>query len=357
MSKKLIFAVDKGSYNLSNHIGVRKKVESQIAAFKKSGLDVSLYQYEWANGIPDIKLPSDTDILFFRTTSPSVKLCMMLKRFKKDIPGLRIVMEVPTYLKGAKEKNRSIKRIINESLGELLWHTCLDKIVLIMNDDLDKLYDVPVIHATNGIFFDSIRPRKAHEDDTVNLIAVSGCYYWHGYDRILRGMGEYYKGSPDREVNLYIVGDGDKVDEYISIAREYDLYEKHIFLCGVLDGEKLDDMYDKCDIALESFGGHRNNCLYSSSLKSREYAAKGMPIVTAIPLLDYENETTEKWIMKCPADESPIDIKSIVDFYDRIYHGDPSITKAKVPDMIRDGYRQLCDIEFTHKDVIDYLIG
>lgn len=56
--------------------------------------------------------------------------------------------------------------------------------------------------------------------------------------------------------------------------------------------------------------------LRASTLKAREYAAKGLPFITSLKLDIFENE---KFVLHVPADESNIDVNEIVAFYDELY--------------------------------------
>lgn len=130
--------------------------------------------------------------------------------------------------------------------------------------------------------------------------------------------------------------------------------DKHVFFTGVLTGAALDDVYNKCDLAVGSFGAHRKGLKLSVSLKSREYVAKGLPIVTSVDM-DIENENTDKWFLKYPADESMLDINRIVEFYDKVYLDNSVAGKSEVAEKIRDDFRPLCNINDTFKGVIDYI--
>ena len=85
---KLVYAVDKGSFNNADHAGVNIKVNSQILQMKKMGLEVELQQYEWRGGYPQIHIDEDTDFLYFRRIESSVKL---LKKLILSNPHLFII--------------------------------------------------------------------------------------------------------------------------------------------------------------------------------------------------------------------------------------------------------------------------
>ena len=81
----------------------------------------------------------------------------------------------------------------------------VDRIYTYSEDN--QIWGIPTICSSNGIDFDLVSIRKVEKKrESINLIAVAGLAKWHGYDRILRGMGEYYKeGCPkfDYPQNMY----------------------------------------------------------------------------------------------------------------------------------------------------------
>jgi hypothetical protein len=51
----------------------------------------------------------------------------------------------------------------------------------------------------------------------------------------------------------------------------------------------LNDIYNISDIAIDSLGRHRSNVMYNSTLKGKEYCAKGLPIVSGVKTeFDYD---------------------------------------------------------------------
>ncbi|MFK5655764.1 hypothetical protein ACIA4K_04025 [Lactobacillus delbrueckii subsp. bulgaricus] len=61
-----------------------------------------------------------------------------------------------------------------------------------------------------------------------------------------------------------------------------------VSMVGKKEKEELDYYYNICDIGIDSMGRHRSNVYYNSSLKGKEYLAKGLPIVLGVTTeLDY----------------------------------------------------------------------
>lgn len=356
---KLVFAVDKLSFNDIDHIGVVKKVESQLRLFEKNGIDSTLCQYTWEGGYPQIEIDSDTDILYFRRIESSVKLIVKLCELKKKSPKLRIIMEIPTYPFAAEERGSiSLKKKVNRYVGDMLLKKYVDRLVLISQQDIKTLYGIPTFCVKNGVDFDMVPLREITDDNNVDneihMICVSGCYFWHGYERLIEGMHNYYeRGEGLEKVVLHFVGEGSCLNDYISLAERYGLKDDKIIFYGVKSGVELDQIYNKCDIAIECLASHRKNIFLSSSLKSREYAAKGLPMIAA-NAIDINNDITQMYFKIFQADETPIDVEGIIDFYHGIYDGNQ---KRDIAKTIRDTFYAFCDWEFVYKPVIDYLIN
>lgn len=348
---RLVYAVEKVAFESDNHIGVRKKVYSMMRYFERNGINSKLCEYEWRRGFPTMEVTADTDILYFRHLVPTVKIVLKLFGLKKSKP-IKIIMEVPTYpFEGEQVPNRSIKKRISEFAGKKMFRFVVDKIVIIgSGEKIKKLYGVSVIHANNGVCFEEVPISKCLEkDNQLDLIAVSSCFFWHGYDRLIRGMHEYYSGIYDIKVNFHIVGDGECLAEYEELAEEKGLLDTHVFTYGNLEGEKLDKLYDKADIAIDCLACHRKKVSYVSALKVREYAAKGLPIITATRM-DIYNDNTKKYIMELASDESNIDIRSILEFYSRFKEKGNILNQR-----IRETFRPYCEWENTFDRVVQYM--
>lgn len=355
----LVYAVDRKSFNDVNHVGVVKKVEAQIRVFEKNNIFTTMCQYDWIGGYPQLEVEEGIDVLYFRRIEPSLKFLSKLYQIKKLNSNMKIIMEIPTYpFMGEEKSSIAIKRRLNRTIGEKFLYKYIDRIVLIGSNE-KELYGIPTICIKNGVDFEKERLRRIDKNNTfdndIHMICVSGCYFWHGYDRVIEGLKQYYgKEEPvKRKVYFHVVGEGDCLAQYKELAQKYNLHEDVVKFYGRKIGEELDVIYDQCDIALECFANHRKDIYHSSSLKSKEYVAKGLPIATSIDL-DICNKDTEKFIRMFPANEEPLDINEIIDFYDNIYQ---QRNKQEVAKEIREAFQQECDWKYTFADVIEYIKG
>lgn len=350
---KLVYAVEKEGFNHANRVGVRKKVHSMMRFFELNGISPTLCEFVWERGFPTINIDNDTDILYFRRLEPSIKLFLKLYGLKK-MKKIKIVMEIPTYpFEGEGRVLQSRIKRCSKWMGEKLLRFAIDRIVIVGSGEAIKsLYSIPVIHANNGIFFDDISvSTKEIEKGSLNLIAVSSCFFWHGYDRLIKGLEDYYKSSYKKEINFHVVGAGDCLEEYRAMAKAADLLDKHIFFYGKLEGNELDDVYDMADMAIDCLACHRKKVSYVSALKVREYAAKGLPFATANKV-DVYNDVTKEYILELPADETNINIYNIVEFYEKL-----DSKAGNLHQMIREAFRPYCEWDIAYADVIKYLIS
>ncbi len=350
----IIYAVDKNSFDNKNHLGVVKKVESQMNQMRQMGASVELCKYFWENGYPQIKVKKDTDVLYFRKIDHSIKFIKKLKSIKKTNSNIKIIMEIPTYPYHLEIKDKlSIKRKVSLILGKILMHRYIDVIVLIAEDKtIKRLFNIPVIHIDNGIEYDKVSLKKNNTSNNkqINLLCVSGCYFWHGYDRLIEGMHNYYESNPQMDVILHVAGEGECLSQYKDLASKYGLIDDKIYFYGNKSGEELDRLYDISNMAVDCLGAHRKGLYYTCSLKSKEYVAKGLPFITSVRS-DMYNEKTKEFIHMFPADETPIDVNEIIRFYNGIYIND----NINMTENVRNTFYPYCDWKIMYKPVINYL--
>jgi len=294
------------------------------------------------------------DFIYIRRFIPTnYGLIQLLKRIKYYNPSCKIIYEIPTFPYDFEHK-KSLKSKIILLIDKIFRYSIskyVDRIVTYSNHD--KIFGVKTIKIINGIKCANIPVvnNKICKTKIINLIAVANFSFWHGYERIIRGLNNYYlKDSVYYEVNLHLCGDGLEIDKYKTLVNKYNL-EKHVFFHGFLSEKYLDEVYDECCIGVSSLGGHRKNLYLSSELKSREYLARGLPIISSIKI-DCIPEHFE-YCMYVPEDESNIDINKIIEFYEKIYL---KSNKLNVNMIIRDFAEKNIDVSVTMRPIINYII-
>ena len=88
-----------------------------------------------------------------------------------------------------------------------------------------------------------------------------------------------------------------------------------VIVHGIVTGEALGDLYNNCHVAVGTLGIHRKGLTQGSTLKSREYFARGIPYIIASPDPDIPNDYP--FIYMVPLDDSPVCIDRIIEFAQR----------------------------------------
>jgi len=284
----------------------------------------SLTNYILSNGFEFVYIRS-----FYNTNPPLLK---MFKRLKAA--GIKIVIEFPTYPYDTEVKSCHFKYRF------IFWLNRIYRSRLKNNVDRAVTFtDYPFIHGvkticiSNGIDFDNIK-LKSQQNDTkskINLIGVAEIHYWHGFDRIIKGLGEYYKHQRDLEVHFNIVGDGVPKDVKMLVQLSKDLkVEKYVHFLESKFGDELDQLFESSDFGIASLARHRSGITKIKTLKNREYAARGIPFIYSEIDEDFEDMP---YILKAPADESFIDINKIIEFY-RSLKMSPSEIRESIVDTL-----------------------
>lgn len=231
-----------------------------------------------------------------------------------------ICLELPTYPYEDENKygvlskmKMAVDRIYRRQL-----HKYIDFIVTFYGGN-ETIFGIPVQVVPNGFDFSAMAlVTQPLPEDGIHIIAVSSMREWHGYERFLAGMHAYYRdqSANKRNIILHLVGNGREYGKYKTLVEQYGL-QQHVILEGAMHGEKLDALYEQCALGIDSLARHRSGIDVLSSLKSREYGAKGIPIINSCKI-DIIGEDFP-YLLRVPADETPIDMDSVASFYDRCF--------------------------------------
>lgn len=351
---KALFLIFHG-FDASN--GISKKISYQLNALKACGMEAHIcfmdekgskrrivddqVIIDYGNGtwgkiqkriefgsIVSYAKENHIDFVYIRSNhNANLFTIRMVRRMKKA--GMKVVMEIPTYPYDDEYVNKSMQRqIIQDKLFRYRLARQLDAIVTFSEEDY--IFGQQTIRISNGIDFDSVR-RKATQNDTcqeLNLIGVAEIHRWHGFDRLISGLAAYYSVPRDYKVVFHVVGyffSPIEEQEITNIIREHHL-EQYVILYGKKHGLELDAIFDKCDFGVGSLGRHRVGIDHIKTLKNREYAARGIPFIYSESDSDFDDKP---YVLKVPADETPVDIEQIVRF-----HRQMTMTPQQIRDSI-----------------------
>lgn len=326
--------------------GISKKISYQLDAFKNNGHEVHLC-YMDENGskkrmvdnkvianygsgkkgkilkriefgsIVGYAIKERIEFIYIRSNHNANPFTIhMVRRMKKK--GMKVVMEIPTYPYDQEYFDKWMQRqLIQDKLFRKLFANQLDAIVTFTEEK--TIFGQRTINISNGIDFDSVRMKKNNQRprNEFHMIGVAEIHRWHGFDRVIKGLAEYYSTPKEMKVYFHIIGyffSPIEEEEITRIIKENHL-ESYVLLYGKKHGKELDDIFDQCDFGIGSLGRHRVGISDIKTLKNREYAARGIPFIYS------ENDTDfdmKPYILKAPADETAINIEKIIQFYQHL---------------------------------------
>ena len=346
---KILFLVYHG---FSPHSGISKKIHYQVKGLKENGHDTRLCYYDFSpeghrcryvdgNIIKDygtgnlaaIRQRFDYDCIYdycmregiefvyarcFQNANPW--LISFFKKLRKA--GIHAVTEIPTYPYDQEFQHFELKIRLELKIDQLFRKKLYQQMdALVTFSDAECIFGQRTIRISNGVDFDSIPLHNCQLsilNSQLNLIGVAEVHDWHGFDRVMTGIGEYYRqklvaNNHKPEIFFHVVGGvhpNRMTNVFMPIIKKYGLHEKIIFH-GQLFGDELTKVFNQCQFAIGSLGRHRSGITVIKTLKNREYATRGIPFIYSEQDSDFDNQP---YVLKAPADESPIDIQKIVDF-------------------------------------------
>lgn len=350
---KILFLIYHG---FSEHSGISKKIHYQIKGLRENGHEVHVCTYyiredghrvrmidddvvlqdfgsgRWAaikqrfsyKELTDYVIENGFEFVYarsFHNASPAT--VRMFKRFKAH--GIPSVMEIPTYpydqeYAGTTSWENKIKLALDKLYRRKLAAQ-VNAIVTFTNDK--EIFGQRTICISNGIDYDHIplQQKLPHPDKEVHLIGVAEVHYWHGYDRLIAGLGEYYQKPHEKEVFFHIVGgvadsemhDSEHAKGFHELIQKYGI-EKYVIFHGPKFSKDLDSLFNQADFAIGSLGRHRNGITRIKTLKNREYAARGIPFIYSEMDEDFDKMP---YVIKAKADESPINVDKITEFIEK----------------------------------------
>lgn len=293
-----------------------------LSKIKKRIEYISVANYVIDNDIKFVYMRSDHNASFFL-----INAIKMMRRH-----GVKVVMEIPTYPYDVEYIGWAMKkRLIQDIIFRRKLASHLNAIITFTEEKL--IFGQKTICISNGIDFNCIS-QKQHLNDTskeLHLIGVAEIHIWHGFDRVLRGLVRYYSENPTYKVYFHIVGyfySNTEKETIISLIEKLGI-SKYVILHGKQHGNDLNNIFESCDFGIGSLGRHRVGITSIKTLKNREYAARGIPFIYSESDSDFDDKP---YVLKAPADESPIDIISIVNFY-RSLTISPSEIRKSINDL------------------------
>lgn len=290
---------------------------------------------------------NDADFLYIRQVYHDASFVRYLCAIRRQNPKIKIIYEVPTYPYLTEQKTSRANAAFRKK--EARWCVraakYMDRIVTFYGQN--EIWGVPCIKLINGFDFSQVELPERPAPKDVQIISVAATAFWHGYDRLIEGIHQYYENGGTENIVYHVVGT--VLPELQKMVRDYHL-EEHVIFHGRQSGEALRKLYAQCYLGVDVLGGHRKDYPVSSSLKSREYAAYGLPILTASPV-DYLPKDCPYQLL-VPYDDSAIDIEKVLAYYHSLHKVSDGNELAR---GIRAFAETRCDMSAAMKPAIDYI--
>ncbi len=329
--------------NLSNKSGTTIKMIGQMGAMKRAGMNVEpIYpsdgkimfrgdQVGHYSIIPyygffdmlkklyqaalEIAEMGDITNFYIRFSIFDWSFYNFVKKVKQK--GCHVFLEIPSY---PYEQEYDKKNIIKKNallIDRIFRHGItkyIDAIFTPSEFSENTIFNIPAFRFGNGIDPESITPRKTHisPQKTLRLIGVAKLSSWHGYDRVISGISEYYQKGGNYDVIFNLVGYGPEFKKLKELTLRLNL-EKRVIFHGHKFGKELDKIYEESDVGVDAIGVHRKGLRKISSLKSREYCLKSIPFITVENIDD--DFTDNKYCIKVKPDDTQISIDFVVEKY------------------------------------------
>ena len=265
------------------------------------------------------------DFLYIRYPLALPSFLGFLRHAKRSNPKMVVVVEIATF--PYRREFQSLKRrvlLLLDDLGRGRLKHYVDAIVTFYGQS--EIFGIPCIPLRNGVEVDRVRLRHAKPfRGELAMIAVGNVAERHGLDRVLHGMSSYMNQPLAKRITLHLVGDGPAMPELTALASQLRVAD-HIRFHGLKSGADLDAVFDEADVALDSLAIHRLHLPCSSSLKAREYCARGIPFVLASDDPDFPADLP--FVHRVPSDDSPLDVCALVDFCDGLQQSNPAVDQS-----------------------------
>lgn len=328
-------------------IGITKKIKAQIKTLRKLGLEVYYTSYVDDGAV----VVGNNDEVIYKQTYPfqwgpfkryyrrfllirTATKFINSNRFNFDLGYLRWHTFDKPYL-GMLEslKSRGATNIIeahawtpDQEYKDLIgrYENFMDRnysqyakkyvsLVAAMSD-YDNIWGIKTVKVDNAVDLETVKPRSWKKDtEKLRIISVSNEYNYHGYDRLVKGLKLYYDNGGTRKIETHFVGVF--MPSTKKLVNDLGL-DDYVVFHGKMFGDELDELYNNSDLGIGALAHHRIGMYSGSSLKTKEYFAKGLPFIYGWKEPAFDE--SYPYALKIELNEEPLDINKVLEFYDGI---------------------------------------
>lgn len=348
--------------------GVLSKINNQIIYMKQCGITANLCYAQHQNKsilsksceylVPffpsstswkSISIDKTDKFLYIRRPSYiSNDFIVFLKQIKNKFPNIYILLEVPTY--PYEGEYRGIRHVIllKDRYNRNRLGTVVDNIVDIFNNN--QLFGIDTIKIQNGVVVDSaFKKLPTRNTNDIKMVCAACFNFWHGMDRLIKGIYLYYNSGGSRLITLDLIGNGDEVSNYKHLVENLGL-SRFIHFMPAVNSNKLYKLYSNYNLGVESLGRFRTgNISINSSLKSRDYLNAGLPFIGE-GNVDVLMDSNYPYYFQVPSNDEPVCIDDVISFFDSIYDANE---EERVIDTIHNFAYDNVDLHITFSPVVE----
>ncbi len=302
---------------LENEISTNtSKLKHKRIIKSKNIFDEMFLIKEFVNNFKEIVNTVKPDIVYIRRIVPITPWILGLIDWLRK-KNVYVAYEYPTY--PWKREMIVTRKKLFYYIDSFLYEKLFSKVnQLVVFGEYDGSHP-KVVETMNGVDVKKFGTHfKKRSDNHLTLIAVGHIMPQHGYDKLIKGLGEYYKNpNRKRKVFINIVGpEGNGVD-LKALATSYNV-EKYIKFWGFQTGVHLDEIFDESDIGVDCLALNRiETTNIVGSLKSREYLARGIPFIFAgnLDFIKKEKRNLD-FVLEVDEYKEYVDIDRVIEFFD-----------------------------------------
>lgn len=338
--KQIKNIINKGSvdyfatFDVSASPGILNKINQIVDALNSSGYVASKIITPWVGLDGKFEfirklIESQSDVLILRLNSlmPFIFPVLIWKR----LLGRKIIIDIPTpntvvvHELRMLESNR-FASLVRIGIKVVIFPWALfpaNKVLQYAHESAYFSFGIKRKSQliANGVDVASIPLRNTIPEwpgNTFVMIAVAAMAEWHGFDRVIKGIANYLRSTPAENrinIRLIVVGDGECRKLWEMLAENLEI-APFIEFVGFKTGRALDELFSEAHVAISSLGLYRIGLDISSVLKSREYAARGLPFVACGNDIDFDS--SPGFVFKVENSNDPVDVTLIVEWYSLI---------------------------------------
>ncbi|MEY3052906.1 MAG: hypothetical protein RLY31_2691 [Bacteroidota bacterium] len=236
-----------------------------------------------------------------------------LRHIRRVAPAGRIVLEIPSWPYDREAKGLLMRMAVRLDRRSTPALPPLVDLFTCYGSQVSDIFGRPALTLRNGIDPFRLPLRQPRPPaPPLRLLGIGNWQFWHGIDRLLHGIARF-RARPDyRPVSLTLAGTGAALSEWKSLAHRLDIADLVRFLPPA-DGPDLDALFNEADLGIGTLAIHRKGLGLDSSLKHREYAARGLPFFLAGRDPDFPSSLP--WVLRCPANDDPVEVDSLFGFH------------------------------------------